>query len=150
MSRPLPGLLGRIGRLGGTLADYAAERGVADMFLFLGHVADPESVLAGCDVLAKPTREDNPWGRDIMEAMAAEKPVLTVGQWDGFVQNRRTGVLQPVFDADALSEELIALSANRPRVQSMGRAAREHVAKLCDGPRRAADLLDVWTKQARA
>lgn len=150
LSRSLPGLLGRIGGQGGTLADYADERGVADMFLFLGHVPEPESVLAACDALAKPTREDNPWGRDIIEAMAAGKPVLTVGQWDGFVQNGRTGVLQVGFDAEKLADAILDLADHREKAQAMGRAAQAHVLSLCDGPRRAAELLEVWRKQACA
>jgi glycosyltransferase involved in cell wall biosynthesis len=59
----LAGNLGDIGRQGGTLADYAKSQGVEDMFLFLGHVPDPERVLAAADLLIKPTREANPCGR---------------------------------------------------------------------------------------
>jgi len=150
LERSMPGLLGRIGRRGGTLADYATERGLGDMFLFLGHVQEPERVLVACDMLAKPTREDNPWGRDIIEAMAAARPVFTVGRWDGFVQDGRTGVLQATFDAKALAERIVHFANHRDELLAMGRAAQTHVARLCHGPSRAADLLDVWTKQARA
>lgn len=144
-----PGASGAVGRQGGALADYAGARGVGDMFLFLGHVADPERVLAACDVLVKPTRENNPWGRDIIEGLAAGRPVLTVGRWEGFVQHGRTGVLQPSFDAVALADELIGLQDNRARLAAMGEAARKHIAGLCNGPARAADLLAVWTKLVR-
>jgi glycosyltransferase involved in cell wall biosynthesis len=150
LSRSLPGLLGRIGGRRGTLTDYAVERGVADMFLFLGHVPEPESVLAACDVLAKPTREDNPWGRDILEAMAAARPVLTVGTWDKFVQDGHTGVLQPEFDAEKFADAILDLADHREKARAMGRAAQEHVLSLCDGPRRAAELLELWRKQACA
>ena len=150
LSRSLPGLLGRIGRRGGTLADYVKEVGVGDLFLFLGHVPDPERVLAACDVLVKPTREDNPWGRDIIEGLAAGRPVLTVGRWDGFVQNGETGILQTTFDAGALARELVGLGDDRSRLAVMSEAVRQHVARLCHGPDRAADLLAVWTKLVRA
>jgi glycosyltransferase involved in cell wall biosynthesis len=150
LERSLPGKLRRIGRRGGTLADYARERGVADMFLFLGHVPEPERVLVSCDLLAKPTRQDNPWGRDIIEALALGRPVATVGRWDGFVQHGRTGILQPTFDAAALAVELIALADDRGRLAAIGEQARRHVARLCNGRDRAADLLAVWTKLVRA
>ena len=144
LPRSLPGELGVIGRQGHSLAAYAALRDVDDMFVFLGHVDRPEGVLAACDVLVKPTRENNPWGRDIIEALAFGKPVLTVGAWDTFVRNGETGVLQPEFDAAALADELIGLDDQREVCTAMGAAARERMARLCNGPDRAADLLAVW------
>lgn len=150
LPRSLPGELGKVGRRGGTLADYASVRGVSDMFLFLGHVSEPESVLAACHVLAKLTREENPWGRDIIEALAAGRPVLSIGRWDGFVQNGRTGVLHPVFQAEAMAQELIHLADDRTRLNGMAGRAREHITRLCNGRERAADLLAIWSKLVRA
>ena len=149
LSRSLPGALGRIGRRGGTLADYAAERGVSDMFLFLGHVSEPERVLAASDALAKPTREDNPWGRDIIEALAAGKPVLTVGSWDTFVTDGQTGILQEAFDAEALARAIVRLADDRGLAARLGAAGRERVMRLCNGPERAAELLAVWESLAK-
>ena len=86
----LAGKLGDIGRQGGSLADYAKFQGVADMFLFLGHVPDPERVLAAAGLLIKPTRESNPWGRDFIEALAAGKPVASFGTYSKFVEDGKT------------------------------------------------------------
>ncbi len=147
--RSAPGALGRVARWGGTLAEYVVEQGLADMFLFLGHVAEPERVLAACDVLVKPTREDNPWGRDIIEAMAAGKPVLTVGRWDKFVSDGETGVLQREFDAAALARDIARLADDRQALAAMGAAARERVGRLCNGPQRARELLAVWEDVVR-
>lgn len=150
LTRSMPGELGRIARQGGTLADLAARRGVADYFLFLGHVAQPESVLAGCHALVKPTRENNPWGRDIIEALAAGRPVLTCGTYSVFVENGVTGVLQPEFDAAALAGSIAALAADRSRAQAWGEAGRARVARLCDGAARAADLAAIWRNARRS
>lgn len=146
MSLPhsLSGLLGRIARRGGTLADYAEARGVAEMFEFLGHVDEPERVLAAADALIKPTRENNPWGRDIIEALAMARPVLTVGTWDRFVSQGVTGILQREFDASAMANEIAGLADNRDRSCAMGRAGRARVAELCDPRDRAADLAEIW------
>ena len=146
----LPGALGRIARRGGTLADYAAGQGVGDMFLFLGHVEEPERVLAACDMLIKPTREANPWGRDIIEAMAAGRPAVTVGSWDKFVRDGETGILCAQFDAGTFARTIADLGDGRDRLAAMGRAARDHIARLCNGPARAADLLAVWLDAAGA
>lgn len=144
LSRSLPGDLGRIGRRGGTLRDYAEERGLGEMFLFLGHVGEPERVLAACDVLAKPTRDANPWGRDVLEAFALARPVLSVGTWNTLVQTGETGLLQERFDGRAAAEYLVWLADNREACAVMGERARERVRQLCNGPDRAAELLAVW------
>jgi glycosyltransferase involved in cell wall biosynthesis len=146
----LPGALGRLARVGGTLADYAARRGVAGMFRFLGHVTNPEAVLAACDALAKPTREANPWGRDIIEALAAGRPVLTVGHYDRFVETGATGVLQAEFDAWALAGAISALADDRAECARLGAEGRARVARLCDPAARAADLASVWRRAAAA
>src|SRR3546814_16059692 len=120
LPRSLPGVLGSIARRGGTLADYAAAKGVGDMFLFLGHVTEPERVLAGCHALIKPTRENNPWGRDIVEAMAHGRPVISVGPWAKFVETGATGILPPIFDAPALARERAGLVDTRDRPDTRG------------------------------
>lgn len=138
----LPGMLGEIARRGGDLADYAAARGVAEMFRFLGHVADPESVLAGCDLAVRPTREANPWGRDVLEAMAYGRPVLSVGSYSRFVETGVTGILQAEFGPPQWVDDILALAQDR--IVRMGRAAQECVFELCNGPARAADLTRLW------
>lgn len=146
MSLPqsLPGVLGETARAGGDLAAYAARMGVDDMMLFLGHVSEPETVLAASDLLIKPTREDNPWGRDIIEAMAAGRPVLSVGRYNRFVEDGVTGILQPHFDADTLAKRIAALADNRAAIAGMGEAAKRRALQLCDGAARAADLCAFW------
>lgn len=144
----LPGRLGELAAQGGSLADWAAERGVADMFLFLGHVPDPESVLAACDVLAKLSREDAPWGRDVIEAMAQGRAVLATGSWEGYVANGATGILQSAFDPGDAASTLIAFAADRTRTRAMGEAGRARIRELCDGRARAADLAAAWREAA--
>ena len=146
----MPGLLGELGRRGGSLSDFVAARGRSDMFQFLGHVSDPESVLAACDVLAKPTRENNPWGRDTLEALALGKPVLTCGRYAVFVEDGITGVLQAEFDADRLAESIMRLEDDRALARRMGEAGRIRVRALCDGRGRAEDLRAVWVRERKA
>ena len=140
----LPGVLGRIARRGGTLSDYADARGVGSMFRFLGHVSTPEVVLSACDVLAKPTREANPWGRDILEGLAHGKPVFSVGTYDRFLENKVTGKLFPRFEAVEWAKELVNLSRGPTQYGEMSNAARERIALYCDPKTQAQALLKVW------
>ena len=140
----LPEELGGIARAGGTLADYAVACGVADMMLFLGHVAEPETVLTACDILLKPTRDNNPWSRDILEALAAGKPAVSVGRYARFVETEKTGILLEHYSADAVAKALLRLDADRDLCRRLGANAAQRAAELCDGPARASDLLAVW------
>lgn len=140
----LPGLLAKVRAEGGTLVDYARARGVADQFCFLGHVSEPERVLAAGHVLLKPTRRDDPWGRDILEAMSARLPVASVGRYDRFVETGKTGFLQPHFDPDELAKWLVDLAANRSKVEGLGRNAAARVRRLCDPVARAGNLASFW------
>lgn len=144
LPRSLPGDLGRIGAGGGTLEDYATLRGVGDMFAFLGHVDAPEQVLAAADLVLRPSRGNNPWGREVLEALAAGKPVLSIGAYDRFVEDGVTGRLFPDFDADETARAIVELMDDPARVKGMAKAASERIAALCDGPSRAADLLSEW------
>lgn len=144
LPRSLPGALGRIARKGGSLADYAVLRGVGEMFAFLGHVNEPERVLASSDALIKPTREANPWGRDIIEALAMARPVITLGSWDGFVRQGDTGILHGTFDAEKLAVEISALADDRSRSCTLGANGQQRIRALCDPRDRAADLAEFW------
>ena len=144
LRRSLPGELGQLGGEGATLADYAQLKNVASMFRFLGHVSDPERVLSECDAMIKPTREANPWGRDILEGLAAGKPVISYGTYDTFVETGETGILREVFDADETAQDIIGLADDPAYCQALGSGGRSRVAQLCDGPTQAAKLVQVW------
>lgn len=149
LTRGMPGELGALARTGDSLPDLAARHGVADMFCFLGHVPEPERVLAACDALIKPTREANPWGRDILEAMAAGKPVISLGSYNRFVEHGVTGVLHPEYRAELLAEAILELQDNRAYLDRLGSAARERVTTLCRPEARAADLKTAWLAATR-
>jgi glycosyltransferase involved in cell wall biosynthesis len=145
------GLTARLGIKGKgirDLSDYARLKGVSDMFLFLGHVEDPETVLTGCDILAKPSRESNPWGRDILEAMALGKPVISIGSYDVFVKNDQTGILLKDYNAKEFAQKILDLTISPKKVSQMGLCARQVVTDKCNGTKRAGELTGVWLETA--
>lgn len=144
LSRGMPGELGSFAQQGKSLRDYASSRGVAGYFNFLGHVNRPEQVLAACHALIKPTREQNPWGRDILEALAAGRPVFTVGKYDRFVETGKTGLLQSEFDAAELATCIVRLAEDRKYCETLGGQGKNRVMRYCDGKDRAADLARIW------
>jgi len=146
LSNSLPGALGEVSKRGGNLSSYADRMGVGDMFLFLGHIADPERVLLGCDALIRLNRENNPWGRDVLEALSYGLPVITIGVYDRFVENRETGFLFKEFDAQKIADCITEMSQKNDLVVKMGDKGRARVLDLCNGTNRARDLLQFWKK----
>lgn len=145
----LPGEIQRYGANPTTVAEYAERAGVAEMFRFLGHIDYPYRLLATCDMLVKPARRDIPWGRDILEAMMAAKPVLTTGTVSRFVENGVTGLLMADFDANAFADSIIRLADDPVTRCQLGRAAADRVRSLCSPEGRAQDLQAIWLRVAR-
>ena len=118
------------------------------MFHFLGPVSDPERVVVACDIVARLTREDSPWGRDVIEALALARPVLSTGSWGGFIRPDECGWLMHPFEAEKCADILIEASAQRERVAAMGNYGRNHILSICGGRKAAADLMGVWYEAA--
>ena len=148
LTRSLPGALGQVARAGGDLKAWVAQQGVAGRFTFLGHVPDPERVLASCHMLIKPTRMNDPWGRDVIEAMTAGKPVISFGSWNGYIRDGDNGLLFDRFQPDEVARAMAGLAQSPARVAAMGEAARAHIRRVCDGPARSAELVAVWKDMA--
>ncbi len=129
-----------------SLPELVMARGLGDCFCFLGHVSDPERVLSVGDVLVKPTRENNPWGRDILEAMAYGLPVASVGTYSRFVETDKTGLLQAQFDAAGVAEFLVAMASRPDERRAIGREGRKRIAELNDPVRQARILVSFWRK----
>ena len=144
----LPGALGRIAARGGTLEDYAASIGVSDMFAFLGPVDEPERVLAACDIVARPSRGNNPWGRETLEALAAGRPIVCTGEYQRFAEDGVTGIVSPDYDRAAFADAIIRLADDPALRRRLGAAGRQRVAALCDGAARAEDLRVAWATAA--
>jgi glycosyltransferase involved in cell wall biosynthesis len=98
--------------------------GLGDRVRFVGERADVPRILAGLDVLVH-TAIDEPFGRVLIEAMAAGKPVVAArgGGVAEIVEDGVTGYLVPPRDAAAVAER-IALLADERRRAAMGRAGR--------------------------
>ncbi len=141
----MPGLLGDIAQRGGTLADYADAMEVGHMFKFLGHVPDTAPYLSACQALLRPSRGNDPWGREVLEAMSLGLPVLATGVYDRFVEDGATGFLQPKFNAREIATVLVHLLNDSEQHTALRQAAQSRVRKLCNGPDRAAELHNFWT-----
>lgn len=126
------------------LVERVRELGLEDMVFFPGHVGEPERALAASDALIKLTRQSNPWGRDIMEAMTAGLPVITLGTYQGFVEDGVNGFIDREYDPGRIAGHLIALATDPALTARMAAANTAKANTLFDGEARARDIEAVY------
>jgi glycosyltransferase involved in cell wall biosynthesis len=87
------------------LRELAATLGVTDRVDFVGHVDDPMTLMAACNVVAHCSTSPEPSGRVIAEAMFAGTPVIgsNAGGVPEFIIQNDTGLLTPLKDDAALA-----------------------------------------------
>ena len=111
------------------LKEQAVELGIADRVHFAGAVpaAEMPRVLCDHDVFVFPSTWDEPFGRVLVEAMAARVPVVgtTVGGAGAILRDGETGLAFTPGDAEGLAAQLERLAASpelRQRLVGQGQA----------------------------
>ncbi|SDO26696.1 Glycosyltransferase involved in cell wall bisynthesis [Methylobacterium phyllostachyos] len=114
-----------------SLVDLSRELGVEDRVRFVGFREDVEAVLAGVDIVVHASTSPEPFGRVIVEAMFAKRPVIAAegGGVSEIIENGVNGLLVPPGDDTALARAISTLvgdTAARARMAEQGyRDARE-------------------------
>jgi glycosyltransferase involved in cell wall biosynthesis len=95
---------------------------------FLGFVADVETFLTACDVVAFPTDDyAEGFGLTALEAMASARPVLATryASLPEVVDDGVTGVLVPPASVPDMRDAIVRLASDEPARITMGRAGAE-------------------------
>ncbi|WP_179258126.1 glycosyltransferase [Enemella evansiae] len=100
--------------------------GLADRVTFTGHVDDPLTALSGCDIAVHCSRQAEPFGQVIVEAMSVGAvPVATApGGPSEIITGWRDGVLLDPEDPPQLGRTLDRLIEDRPLRTRLADAAR--------------------------
>jgi glycosyltransferase involved in cell wall biosynthesis len=114
------------------------------MFIFIGHLSDPTSALYNSNLLFKLTRENNPWGRDILEALSCGLPVVSIGSYDKFVETGKTGLLQNEYDPEAIAQWLEGVIDDQSKLAQMSENAKLITEKLCSAEISSERVKSVW------
>ena len=125
---------------------FARSRGFEHRVRCVGAVDDVGPVYAAADVVAHCSIRPEPFGRTLVEAMLAERPVVasSAGAPGEFVNGGETGLLFAPGDSRELREHLVSLR-NSPQMRaSLARAARAAVADRFDPRRHASRVLAVY------
>jgi glycosyltransferase involved in cell wall biosynthesis len=92
----------------------------------------PLEALTDLDVVVRPSLAGDPWGRDVIEALACGRPVVATGTSQVYVREGATGFLVPAGDVDALAERVGRLLLDPALREAMGRRGRALVRERCD------------------
>ncbi len=114
-----------------------------------GYRGDMPQVMQALDILVHPT-EREPFGRVMVEAMAAGKAVVAVhgGGAPEIVLDGATGYLVQPGDVAAMCDAVRTLSANSGLRQRMGEAGRRRAVNEFDARRVGAALTDLYGEVA--
>jgi glycosyltransferase involved in cell wall biosynthesis len=110
------------------LLDMVQQLGLEGRVRFLGYQDDIIRFMKSIDLLVLPS-ENEPFGRVLIEAMAAAKPVVAFrgGGVTEIVDDGSNGLLVAPRDVAGLASAIQTLIADRTLAQAMGKAGRAKV-----------------------
>jgi len=119
------------GELRGDVEACVHGEGVAERVTLLGQRGDVPDLLAAADVYLAASHMEG-LGTALMDAGLAGLPVVgtRAGGIPEVVEHRRTGILVPPRDPDALAQAVDEIAADAALRRRMGRAAADRVARL--------------------
>lgn len=136
----------------GDHADYktglkvAAERlGLRDRLLFTGYEPDMALAIQAMDLLVHPAARE-PFGRALVEAMSAGKPVIAADDAGPreIIENGVSGLLVPPGDEEAIAAAVEQVMADSGLAARLGQAARMRVERQFDARECAARIQELY------
>ncbi len=105
------------------------ELGLGNSVGFHPFQQDVPSTMSALDLVVLASTSPEPFGRVLIEAMAAGKPVVATdaGATREIVEHGIEGLLVPAGDAQALATAIVSILTDRDRAEAMGRKGRERV-----------------------
>jgi glycosyltransferase involved in cell wall biosynthesis len=132
------------------LETRAQRLAIADRVRFLGWREDTAALLAACDMLVCPSRNEPLWNV-VIEAWAAGAPVIAASSAGpaALIRDGVTGQLVPIEDADALARAMTRLAENRGLCGELAAAGRAAYAAEFSESVVIAQYRDVLERVAR-
>lgn len=114
-----------------SLRELASSREIADRVVFTGYREDALDLMAAADVVVHSSVKPEPFGRVIIEGMAAGRPVIAsqTGGGKEIVEEGVTGLLVPPGDPEVLASAIRALAGQPERRARMGKEAHRRAGQ---------------------
>lgn len=133
------------------LNDRCSALGVSHRVMFTGVRTDIPLILGAADMLVLPSVRPEPFGRTIIEAMAAGRPVIATAAGGPLeiVVDGETGFLIPPNDPSSLAQKICFLAAHPAVASTMGHAGRQRAIQAFSLVRLVEEVEFVLASQAR-
>ncbi|HLF26876.1 MAG TPA: glycosyltransferase family 4 protein [Anaerolineae bacterium] len=120
--------------------------GLEDRVIFTGFRGDVPRLMSALDVVVLSSAAPEPFGRVVIDGMAAGKPVVATaaGGVLEIIEDGITGILVPPQDSAALADAVMRLLSDREWSQRIGAAARRSVEERFTLHQHAAAVQQVY------
>lgn len=111
------------------LQRLVSEWHLSEHVVFTGFRSDISSIMAVSDIVVHSASEPEPFGRVVVEGMAAGRPVIATGAGGvlDIIEDQVTGLLVPPKNAEAMAEAIGQLLQNRRQAMALGQKAQQAV-----------------------
>jgi len=115
------------------LQAQAESQGIADVIEWLGLIEDTHAYLRSIDVYIQPSFAEG-LPNSVMEAMSEQLPVIVtdIGGNNDLIEHKKTGLLFPAGDSDALADCIFNMVDEVDHRHKMARAARAFIEERYD------------------
>jgi glycosyltransferase involved in cell wall biosynthesis len=128
------------------LQKMVTDLGLSNHVIFTGYRSDVPDLLAASEIVIHSSSEPEPFGRVIVEAMLAARPVVATGAGGvlDIIQDQETGFLVPPRDAPAMAQAIRWLLHNPEQAETIGRHARQCAQERFSIQRHAAQVQRIY------
>lgn len=111
------------------LDDYIANNNLSKNVVFTGFIKDIPNILQVLDILIHASIEPEPFGRVMLEGMAAKKPIIATnaGGIPEIINDMESGILVPMGDDDSMAEAIKYFVSNKDVANEMADKANNRL-----------------------
>ncbi|MBA2613511.1 MAG: glycosyltransferase family 4 protein [Bacteroidetes bacterium] len=111
---------------------YIKENKLDQYLTLLPYTQNILEIIKDMDIIVRPSLSGDPWGRDIIEAMALSRPIVATGNSTFFIRDGISGFLTPPKDPEQLAKKISELINNEDRRKQFGNKGFEIIKQMCD------------------
>lgn len=131
------------------LKSLVTELSLEDSVRFAGHRTDVAGVMRSADGVVCPSSLPEPFGRVIIESMAAGTPAIATnaGGATDIISDGENGLLVPVKDSAALADAMLRLTTDEDLAQTLIAAATQSVADRYTVAHHVEQICDIYQQE---
>lgn len=130
------------------LQHLVADLQLADKVIFAGFRSDIPSLMAASNIVVHSASRPEPFGRVIVEGMAAGRPVIATagGGVLDIIQHAVNGLLVPPGDPVQLAEAMLRLVNHPKEAKALGQCAQQYVHQNFSAERHVAKIEAIYDR----